>query len=101
MKIKKGDHVKIIAGKDRGKSGKVLAVFLNENKITVEGMNAVTRHRRSRRQGQQGEKVRISMPIDVSNAMLTCGACKSASRAGFRVTAGVKVRVCKKCGGEI
>lgn len=101
MRIKKGDNVKILSGKDRGKTGKILAVYPKENKLTVEGMNVITRHRRSRRQGQKGEKVRISMPIDVSNAMLVCGSCGNATRAGFKVTAGVKVRVCKKCGSEV
>lgn len=102
MKIKKGDNVKIIAGKDHGKTGKVMEVFPKENRITIEGVNLLTRHRRPRKQGQKGEKVRVPMPINVSNAMLICGSCKSATRVGIKISESAgRVRVCKKCGSEI
>ena len=101
MKIKKGDQVKILSGKDRGKSGKVLVSYPKEGKITVEGVNILTRHRRSRKQGQKGEKVRVSMPFDASNALLICGFCKKPTRVGFQITESGKVRVCKKCASPI
>ena len=101
MKIKKGDQVKIISGKDRGKSGKVLVAYPEEGKITVEGMNLLTRHRRSRKQGQKGEKVRVSMPFDVSNVLLVCGSCKKPTRVGFQITDSGKARICKKCASPV
>ena len=101
MKIKKGDQVKILSGKDRGRSGKVLVSYPREGKITVEGVNMLTRHRKSRKQGQKGEKVRVSVPVDASNVLLICGSCKKPTRIGFQVTESGKVRVCKKCASQI
>ena len=101
MKIKKGDQVKILSGKDRGKMGKVLIAYPKEGKITVEGVNILTRHRRSRKQGQKGEKVQVSMPFDASNVLLVCGSCKKPTRAGFKIIDSGKIRICKKCASPI
>lgn len=67
MKIKKGDNVVVIAGKDRGKSGAVVRTFPKKAKILVEGVNLVTRHKKSTRRGQQGQIITKPMPLDVSN----------------------------------
>lgn len=101
MLIKKGDMVKIISGKDRGKSGKVISVLPKEGKITVDGINIKKRHLRPRKQGQKGQIAQISAPIQVSNSMLVCSACDKPTRIGKKTTGGKKVRVCKKCGVEI
>lgn len=101
MKIKKGDTVKIISGKNRGKTGKITHVFPKENKIVVEGVNIRKRHARPKKQGQKGQIIQRSMPIDVSNAVLICSRCSKPTRVGSRVVAAKKIRICKKCSGEI
>lgn len=67
MKIKKGDNVKIITGKDKGKSGKIVHVFVKENKVVVEGLNMMKKHQRPRKSGEKGSMVSLAMPIDASN----------------------------------
>ena len=99
MKIHKGDTVKIMAGKDRGKTGKVLRVLAAENKIAIEGINIYKKHQRPKQQGQKGEVVSVNRPLTVSNAMLVCASCKKASRTGFRLEGDKKIRYCKKCQG--
>ena len=109
MKIKKGDTVKIISGKDRGKSGKVLRAFPKPEKIIVEGIALRKKHQRPRRQGQKGEVVSLPSLIHVSNALIFCSHCGRGVRAGYQILegglpgskAGKKMRVCKKCKNEI
>ncbi len=101
MKIKKGDQVKIISGKDRGKSGAVIGVFPEDSKITVEGINLYKKRVRPTKQGQKGETVLVSRPLAVSNAMIICSNCKKTARVGFRVEEKEKIRLCKKCGARI
>jgi len=67
MKIKKGDSVKIITGKDKGKSGKVVRALVKENKVIVDGLNMMKKHQRPRKSGEKGSMVNIAMPINVSN----------------------------------
>src|SRR3989338_2496273 len=98
MKIKKGDTVQIISGKDRGKQGKVLT---KKEKILVEGVALRKKHRRPRRQGQKGEVVTLPSPIHVSNAMLFCKNCNRGVRTGYHILGETKVRICKKCKNEI
>lgn len=98
MKIKKGDTVKILSGKDRGKIAKVMQVFPVRGRLIVEGANMRKRHRRSRRQGKKGDIVLIPAPLSVSAVQLRCPSCGKPTRVGYRVDAGIKVRVCKKCG---
>ncbi len=111
MKIKKGDNVMVISGKDRGKSGKVLGVFPSGNAARVEGLNLRKKHSRSKKQGQKGQIIQIPMPIDASNVMLICSSCNKPRRVTYKIfSAGggsaaggenKKTRVCKKCGSEI
>jgi len=67
MKIKKGDNVKIITGKDKGKSGKIVRVLVKENKIIVDGLNMMKKHQRPRKSGEKGTMINIAMPIHASN----------------------------------
>lgn len=97
MKLKKGDQVKIIAGKDRGKSGKVLHVFLEKGRLTVEGLNVYKKRVRPKAQGQKGETALVPRSIDSSNVMLLCPNCKKGVRVGYRTEEGSKIRFCKKC----
>lgn len=101
MKLKKNDNVLIISGKDRGRRGKILEVLRSEGKIVVEGMNMHKKHRKPRRQGQKGEVVEVTAPIDASNAKVICVKCAKPTRVGYKITAGKKYRACKKCGEEI
>lgn len=102
MKVKKGDNVKMISGNDKGKQGKVLAVFPDASKILVEGIHMKKKHVRPRREGQKGELVRIPAPFPISRAMLLCPRCGKAGRiAQKRDYSGKKIRVCRKCEGEI
>ena len=97
MDIRRGDTVKIIKGKERGKNGKVLRVDVKKQAVTIEGLNLFKKHARPKRQGEKGEMVQIAMPIDVSNIALFCSNCKRAVRVGYRLDAGKKIRYCKKC----
>ncbi len=97
MKIKKGDLVQMIVGKDRGKQGKVIKAIPKERKVVVEGLNLVKKHQRPRREGQKGQIVLIPRAVDVSNVMLICPHCKRPTRVGYQGRRPHKVRICKKC----
>jgi len=97
MKIKKNDTVKIIKGKDRGKIGKVIAVYPKKGKLSVEGVNMFKKHIRPRRQGEKGEIVEVVRPISISNIALFCPNCHQGVRVGFVIENGIKKRYCKKC----
>jgi large subunit ribosomal protein L24 len=98
MKIKKDDKVKIIAGKDAGKNGKVLNIFRSTGKITVEGINIVKKHVKAKKDGEKGQRVEIASPLNVSNVMLVCPNCSKETRVGYTIGEdGKKSRVCKKC----
>lgn len=101
MKIKKGDNVQIMAGKDRGKQGKVLSADRKGGRILVEGLNLLKKHRRPKKQGEKGEVVSIPAYFPVSKAMLVCNSCSKPARVGFRQEGEIKVRYCKKCQATI
>ncbi len=101
MKIKKGDTILIISGKDRKKTGKVLEVFPKNQKIMVEGINIVKKHVKPKRSGEKGQRVEIPRPFSISNVKLICPKCKAAARVGYRIIEKRKYRTCKKCGQEI
>jgi len=101
MKIKKGDKVLIIRGKDRTKIGQVLKVLPKNNKLIIEGLNLMTRHVKPRKSGEKGQKLKVPSPIDVSNVKIICPKCKKPTRIGFRKEKNRKVRICKKCNAII
>ena len=100
MKIKKGDQIKIIAGNDRGKIGRVLAVLPQAGKIVIDGLNMKKKHVRPKQQGRKGELVRVPAPVDASNVVIVCGKCGKQTRIGYKQEGATKVRICKKCGNE-
>lgn len=105
QRIKTGDQVEVIAGKDKGRRGAVIRVNNKESRVTVERVNIIKKHQRAmqagRRQIQPGI-IQFEGEIDLSNVMLVCPACDKAVRVGFRTTeAGIKVRVCRKCDADI
>ena len=101
MNIKKGDNVKIIAGKDRGKSGKVLRIFERDMRVLVDGLNLAKKSVKPKKQGQKGEIISFSRPMHASNVMLLCASCKKAVRLGSRKEGDKKVRYCRKCNADI
>jgi large subunit ribosomal protein L24 len=97
--IKKDDFVKVIAGKDRGKQGKVVRVFPKEKRITVERINMIKRHTRPTQKMQQGGIIEREGKIHVSNVMLVCVKCERGVRIGHKyLEDGKKVRICRRCG---
>ena len=101
MKIHKNDLVKIITGKDKSKTGKVLKVLPRKEKILVEGLNLYKKHVRPKTQGEKGQVVSLPRPLYVSNAALVCPNCKKTTRTGYRLEEDKKIRYCKKCGSAI
>ncbi len=101
MKIKKGDTVLIISGKDKGKKGKVLEAFPKERKVMVEGVNLRKKHQRPKKSGEKGQIVELPGPISVSNTKLICPKCGKAARTGYKIFKNNKVRICKKCKQEV
>lgn len=101
MKIKKGDYVLIISGKDKGRKGKVIRAFPKEGKVVIEGMNIRKKHHRPRREGEKGQTLEIPAPIDVSNVKLICPKCQKPTRLGYKIEGDKKYRLCKKCSREI
>jgi len=102
MKIRKNDTILVIAGKDRGKTGKVRQALPGKGKIMVEGINMVKRHSKARGQARQAGVIQLEAPLSVSNVMLLCNKCNKPARIGFRVLSdGKKTRVCRACGEVI
>ena len=102
MHVKRGDTVKVIAGKDKGREGKIIEAIPAKNKVIVEGVAVAKRHQKARVQGQESGIIHKELPIDASNVMRVCPRCGKAARTGVRILAdGSKVRYCKKCDAEI
>jgi large subunit ribosomal protein L24 len=102
LKIRKGDRVRVLTGKDRGKEGEVMRALPTAGKVIVDGVNVAKKHQRPTQATQQGGIIDKDMPLPVSNVALVCPSCHKATRVGYKIDAsGTKVRVCKKCGGEI
>jgi len=101
MKVKKGDTVLIIAGKDRGRTGKVARALPKEGGILVEGINLRKKHVRPKREGEKGQVVDIPAVLDSSNIKIICPKCGKAVRVGYKIEGEKKARICKKCKQEI
>ncbi len=92
--------MKILTGRDRSKSGKVIKAYPDLGKLTVEGINIYKKHSRPKRQGEKGEIVSVVRPVPVSNVSFVCSKCGKSTRLGFRIEDERKVRYCKKCNAE-
>ena len=101
MKIKKGDTVVVLSGKDKGKQGKVQAVIPADRKVVVEGVNIVTCHTKPRRQGETGGIVKREAAIYASKVQVVCPKCNKGTRVAHKIEGGKKIRVCKHCGAEL
>ncbi len=101
MKIKKGDLVLIISGKDRGKKGRVVEALPKQSKIVVEEANLVKKSVRPKRSGEKGQFVKVPLPFFASRAKIICSKCGKATRIGYKIENKKKFRICKKCKQEI
>ncbi len=101
MKFKKDDEVKIVAGKDKGKTGKIQKVYPKVNKVLIGGVNIYKRHLKSQGQGKPGGVVEVTKPLPVANIAFVCSKCKKQTRIGYKITGGEKQRICRKCQGVI
>ena len=97
--VKKGDTVKVLSGKDKGKTGKVLSVFPSERKILVDGINVATTHKKPRKQGERGGIIKKEAPLYACKVINVCPKCNKTTRLAHKILSnGKKVRVCKHCG---
>src|SRR5574344_216628 len=101
LNIKKGDTVLVIAGKDKDKRSKVLAVSTNSTKIVVQDVNIVSKCKKAKSAQEKSEIIKKEDPIDASNVMVVCPKCGKATRVAHAIIDGKKVRVCKKCGASL
>ena len=101
LNVKKEDTVVVISGKDKGKQGKVMAAYPEQERIVVQNVNMIVRHTKPRKQGEQGGRINKEGTINASNVMLICPKCSKATRVGHAYDGDKKVRVCKKCGKNI
>jgi large subunit ribosomal protein L24 len=97
MKIRKGDNVVMLSGKDRGKKAKIVAVIPETGKVFVEGLNMMKRHTKPRQQGQAGQIISKERAVSVASVALVCKSCGKQTRVGYLVEGDTKTRICKKC----
>ncbi|MCX6757832.1 MAG: 50S ribosomal protein L24 [Candidatus Nomurabacteria bacterium] len=101
MKLKKGDNVIIIAGKDKGKKGKIALVLNDKNRVVVEGLNMMKKHQRPRKSGEKGQVISMATPINASNVMILDPKTGKASRLGKKLVGDKMVRIARKSGQEV
>ena len=101
LNAKKGDNVVILAGKDKGRTGKIVSVNTSAGRVVVDGANEITKHVKARSANQQSRIEKKSGTIDASNVMILCPACNKATRVANKVEGGKKIRVCQKCGAAL
>jgi len=108
MKIRKGDTIKVLIGKDKGKTGQVERIFPKTRGVLILSVNEYKRHVKSRARnpasrqgGQKSEIITITKPLPISNVALICPKCKKPTRIGFQIEKGKKIRICKKCSKAI
>lgn len=101
MKLKKGDNIKVIKGKDKGKVGKIENVFPKIGKVLIANINLYKRHLKARSQSQPSEIVTLTKPLAQENVVLVCPRCHKETRVGYKIEKNIKSRICKKCKSQI
>ena len=101
MKVKKNDNVVVLTGKDKGKTGTVIAVMPKDNKVVVEGVNVQFKSKKARSAQESSQIIKREGAIDASNVLVICAACGKATRVAHAEVDGKKVRTCKKCGASL
>ncbi|MHB8669635.1 MAG: 50S ribosomal protein L24 [Acidimicrobiales bacterium] len=104
MKLRKGDRVRVLSGKDRGREAEIMRVMPKQDRVIVDGINVAKKHQRATRATMQGGIIDKDMPIPASSVALLCPSC-GPTRVGYRFedsgTGLVKIRICRKCGGDV
>ena len=101
MKLKKGDEVEVLSGKELGKRGAVMRVIPGDNKVIVDRINVMKKHQKPTRSTMQGGIIDKEMPLNASNVGIVCGKCNRATRIGYRFDGDKKIRICRKCEGDL
>jgi large subunit ribosomal protein L24 len=101
VKLKKGDEVEVLSGKDIGRRGAVMRVYPTAGKVIVDRVNIAKKHQKPTKATMQGGIIDKEMPLDASNVGLVCGKCDKPTRIGYRFDGGKKIRICRKCGGDV
>lgn len=97
MKIKTNDNVKVMSGKDAGKTGKVIQVFPKDETVVVEGVHVMKKAIKSRKKGEKGQVIELSTPLHMSKVALICSKCNKPTRVGYKMEGNDKKRICRKC----
>lgn len=97
MKLKKGDSIIVLKGKDKGRKGKVDKIFPKTGKVFIPGINVYKKHARKQSERKPGGIIEIVKPLPVANVALVCPKCKKPTRIGYQVSKGSKTRICRKC----
>ena len=100
MKLKKGDRVRVLSGKDRGKEGEIMRALPERNAVIVEGVNTAKKHQRAQRMTMQAGIIDKDMPLPAPSVAIICSTC-GPTRIGYRFDGDQKIRVCRKCGGDL
>lgn len=101
MKLKKGDNVQIMIGKDQGKQGQIMKIDVKSGKVFIQGLNLFKKHQRPKKQGEKGRRLEIPAPFNSSKAMLICGSCSKPTRIGYKLIDKNKIRICRYCQAEL
>lgn len=101
MKLKRGDNVVMLNGKDRGKTGKISMVIPTIDRVVVEGLNLIKKNVRARQQGQKGQIISKERAVSASSVALVCKSCGKMTRIGYKFEGDNKIRICKKCKSEV
>jgi large subunit ribosomal protein L24 len=101
VKLKKGDEVEVLGGKDIGKRGAVMRVYPTSGKVIVDRVNIAKKHQKPTKATMQGGIIDKEMPLNASNVGLVCEKCDKATRIGYRFDGAKKIRICRKCGGDV
>ena len=101
MKLRQGDNVIVLSGNDKGKTGEILEIIPSTQKVVVKGVNIRKKHVKPRKAGEEGGIISSEYPIHSSKVNVVCPKCGKASKIGYIIEDGKKVRVCKKCGAKL
>lgn len=101
IKLKKKDKIKILTGKDRGKTGEIERIYAKQNKVLVPGLNLYKKHIQKSEQTPQGGVVEVPRPLNVSNIVFICPKCSKPAKIGFKVEKNKKIRICRKCNSKV
>ena len=97
MKLKTGDNIQVMSGKEKGKKGKITKVYPEDLLVIVEGVNIKKRHRKATKSGEKGQIIEKQNPIAASKVQLVCGSCNKITRLGYKMEEKNKIRICRKC----